>query len=65
MLDLQHSVKALVCIIVCTVFGTGTLVAFVSSSDLDPILVSILSIVPIILVVTSIFMAISFVKAEE
>lgn len=65
MLDLEHTVKMLIGILICSIFGTGMLVAIVSSSDISDSMKALFSVIPIVFMASSIFMALNFVRLES
>ena len=65
MLDLEHTVKMLIGILICSIFGTGMLVSIVSSSDISDSMKALFSVIPIVFMASSIFMALNFVRLES
>lgn len=65
MLDLEHTVKMLVGILICSTFGTGMLVSIVALSDISDSMKTLFSVIPIVFMISSIFMAINFIRLES
>lgn len=65
MLDLEHTVKMLVGILICSTFGTGMLVSIVALSDISDSMKALFSVIPIVFMISSIFMAINFIRLES
>lgn len=65
MLDLEHTVKMLVGILICTIFGTGMLTAIISTADISDTMKTLLSVIPMIIMLTSVFMALNFIRLES
>ena len=64
-LDLEHTVKMLIGILICSIIGTGMLVSIVSYADISDTLKTLFSIIPIVFMGSSIFMALNFVRLES
>jgi len=58
-------VKMLIGILICSIFGTGMLVSIVSSSDISDSMKALFSVIPIVFMASSIFMALNFVRLES
>ena len=65
MLDLERTVKMLVGILICSIFGTGMLVSIVAYADISDTLKTLFSIIPIVFMLSTIFMALNFIRLES